>query len=122
MPQIELYEVRDGYICFFAVGQADMAQWIALQKQAMTTCKENSLTKLMIDTTQVTGPYLNTVDRFRAAVELEKFWDRRMWLAVVSTEEQIAPDKIGVLSANNRGVRANVFTSQTDAEKWLLNE
>jgi hypothetical protein len=122
MPQIEHYEIRDGYICVFAAGQSDMDQWLAVQKQAMTLCQENSLTRVMIDTTQVTGPYLNTVDRFRAAVELEKFWDRRIWLAVVINEDQTTPDQLGTLSATNRGVRVRIFINQPDAETWLLSE
>jgi hypothetical protein len=119
MLQIERYEIREGHICFLVTGPANMARWVAIHKQAMEICKEHHLNKVMLDTTQVTGPYMNTVDRFRVATEVEKFWDRRMWLALVIAEDQITPDQLGVLSANNRGIRATVFTNQADAATWF---
>jgi hypothetical protein len=120
MLAIDHFDVMDGYVKFQLVGQTDLAVYIDLHKQAMEITRQHNLTKVMLDATQVTGPFMNTIDRFRAATAVEKFWDRRIWLALVATAEQIAPDKIGVLSANNRGMRAGVFISETEAKTWLM--
>jgi hypothetical protein len=46
---------------------------------------------------------------------------RGLRLAVVARAELIDPERFGITVARNRGLSANVFTSEAEAIDWLLD-
>ena len=71
----------------------------------------------MLDLRDVPGPYT-----FMDRVQLGEAAGRHLLgtpLAVVLTEEQADPDRIGMVVARNRGANVEVFTDATEAQAWV---
>ena len=75
---------------------------------------------LLVDTTALTGfRSPDTFQRFLAAVSWAEQAEGRLRLAMVARPEMIDPQKFGVTVARNRGLISNIFTSDTEARRWL---
>lgn len=78
---------------------------------------------LLVDITGMTGfPPPSTTERFVFATRWAATAGGKVIASFLSRPELIDPEKIGMTMANNRGLRANVFTEEFDAVAWLLSE
>lgn len=123
MDTPEYFELADGYATYRPVGGVPLQQAIDWISRVITFSVEQKIPKLLVDSTQLTGltPPL-TWDRFRMA---ERFAHaaRGAYIKVVliALPEMLDPQRIGVTVARNRGLFANVFTSEPEAMAWLLD-
>src|ERR1700683_2115419 len=89
--------------------------------RAIAFCRVEHIPKLLVDITQVTG--------FEPPSVPERFQFIRQWvedgggavtMAMVARPEFIGPEKFGVMVANNRGLKSEIFATESDALRWLL--
>jgi hypothetical protein len=76
--------------------------------------------RLLVDTTNLRGfPYPSTAERYFMGDQWASK-SRGLRLSVVARAELIDPEHFGVMVARNRGLLANVFSSEPEAIEWLL--
>ena len=84
-------------------------------------CKLTNNNKLLIDGTRLEIiKKLTVMDRFIFGERLWIFARYGVKVACVSRPELIDPQKFGILVAQNRCVKVEVFTDFRAAEEWLL--
>ena len=119
----EFFSLRDNYALFRPVAELTLDETVELIDNAVFYCRENEITGLLVDVTEVTG--------FPSPSVSERFWFISKWaetaggkvaISMVARAEMITPDKIGITIATNRGLRTDVFTDEADALKWLRTE
>lgn len=102
------------------VGSVSFDEAVALVRAAIATARRNQVRHLLVNTTALTGfPSPDTFERFLAAVAWAEESSASVHLAVVARAEMIHPQKFGVRVAANRGLVANIFTSEVEACAWL---
>jgi hypothetical protein len=123
MDAPEYFELADGYAIYRPVGDIPLQQAIDWISKVITYSVEQKIPKLLVDSTRLTGltPPL-TWDRFRMAERFARA-ARGAYIKVVliALPEMLDPRRLGVTVARNRGLFANVFTSEPEAVAWLLD-
>ena len=71
----------------------------------------------LVDVRTVPGPY-SFMDYFQMG-ELAGKYLRMVPIAVLAGPEQVDPDRIGKIVAQNRGANVEIFTNPADAQAWL---
>jgi len=79
--------------------------------------KEYSAKAVLVDFRASTGPY-TFMDKFELG-EMAGRHLRSVPVAVIATEDQVDPDRIGKVVARNRGANVEVFTDLVEAQEWL---
>jgi len=88
---------------------------------AIEFARENQFERLLVDTTRLTGFGSPGVwQRFIMGKLFAEKAKSRVKVALVARTDLIDPERFGVLVATNRGLLAEVFDSETDALRWLL--
>ena len=101
-------------------GSVSFEQAVELVRSAIKLARINGAAELLVDSTALSGfPSPDTFERFLAAVEWAQAANQRLRLAMVVRAELIDPQKFGVTVMANRGLRANVFPTETEALAWL---
>jgi hypothetical protein len=95
-------------------------QAVALVAEAMRYARSIDLNELLVNTSGLTG--FASPDVF-ARYEMVGQWvpsaGAQLKVAMVCRPEIVDPQKIGVVMAQNRGIAAEVFTSESIAIAWL---
>ena len=74
-----------------------------------------------MNTTGLTGiTALSTFDRYQIGEELATAAEGQVRVALVARAELIDPERFGITVARNRGLTADVFTTDAAALAWLL--
>ena len=115
------YFERVGKRGFFRpVAVVTFPQAVAMVAEAMRYARSIELTELLVNTNGLTG--FASPDVF-ARYEMVGQWvpsaGAVLKVAMVVRLEIMDPQKIGVVMAQNRGVAAEVFTTETAAIAWL---
>lgn len=119
----EHFEIAEGYACYRPVGEVSLQKAIDWVSTVITFAVDQQITKLLIDSMKLTGiePPL-AWERFRMG---ERFAYAARGSAIkvvlVARQEMIDPERFGMTVARNRGLLANVFTSEAEALAWLLD-
>lgn len=93
---------------------------VDLVAAAMKHARDLEMRSLLVNTNGLTGMAAPTIfARHSMVVKWAESAGSRMHVALVARPELIDPEKIGVLMAQNRGVSADVFTSEPAAIGWL---
>jgi hypothetical protein len=101
-------------------GSTDFDEAVARVRAAIELACSARVKDLLVDTRALTGfPSPDTFQRFLAAVSWAEQAEGRLRLAMVARPEMIDPQKFGVTVARNRGLISNIFTSDTEARRWL---
>jgi hypothetical protein len=83
---------------------------------------QHKIDLLLLDLREIQGN-LSILERFNlgsiGAAHLMQFVRRA---GVVVRVDQLDPDRIGLVVANNRGLLAEIFLEQKEAIAWLMNE
>lgn len=120
MNTADRLELVEGIGIFRPVGTYRFQQLVALVTEVIVQARERGIGKLAVITYGVSG--------FQPPSLSERHWMVREWVdasqgklkvAMVVPVEFIDPEKFGIVAAANFGVTADVFTSETDALKWL---
>ena len=76
--------------------------------------------RLLVNATELTGvPIPSLVDRFLMIEEWAQEAQSMVVVALVVPAEYIHPQKFGIRVAADFGLVADVYTSETDALRWL---
>jgi hypothetical protein len=120
MSKPEQYQIFEGHAEFRPAGHMPLSQAVQLVTMAITFTREQNITKLLIDTTGLTG--------FESPSVAARYFFMKEWayaagglvcIAMVAQPEMIDPQKFGVTVGANLGLQSNVFASEEEALAWL---
>ena len=102
-------------------GKHSLVEAVDLVSSVVSYCRDNGVTKLLIDVTDLIDlPIPTLVDRFLMVEEWAELANGMVVVAMVAPVEHIHPHKFGVKVALHFGLICDVYTSVEDASKWLL--
>lgn len=102
-------------------GPGGLDELIAQTCQAIADARAQQITRLLVDTTGLTGiTSLSTFDRYAIGERLAAAAESRLTIVFVARAELIEPQKFGITVARNRGLIAEAFTTEAEALAWLL--
>ncbi len=97
-----------------------MDKGLDMMASAGRAARQRGLLDLLINTTRFTGYDPPTVfDRYSWAIKLAASVGASVRVATVLRPDIVDPQKIGVLMAQNRGVKTEIFTTEAEALTWL---
>lgn len=121
MKQSEHMEIKAGYAHYAPKGVVTLEEGIALVTEAIRFCRFQKISRLLVDSTGLTG--------FPPPLIHERYWSAQEWahaakgaldLAMVAKEENLDPQRFGVLVAKNAGLNAHASSSLEECLAWLL--
>jgi hypothetical protein len=122
MNMADYLEVKAGIGEFRPHGECALVEAVDLITEAIAYCRNGRIDKLLIVTTGLIGASIPTlVDRFLMVEQWARESSGMVVAAMVASPEYIHPQKFGVRVAADLGLVADVFTSESDALKWLSN-
>jgi hypothetical protein len=117
----EYFQIID-YACYRPLGQVSLQEITSLIGAAIIYSCEKQISRLFIDTTQVTGiDSLTVVERYVFSEELARKANSYIKVVLVAKPNLIHPQRFGMTVARNRGLNVNVMASESEALAWLLN-
>ena len=118
----ESFQIAEGFAIYRPTGDVSLQEAISLVSQAITFARDSQISRLLVDSTKLTGfGPLGTVDRYMIGEQLAHAARSSLRLAMVARAELIDPQRFGVTVARNRGLDNDVFTSEAEALAWLLD-
>jgi hypothetical protein len=115
------FEMCEDYACFRPSGELSFHGAVGVIAEAISEAASQGIKRLLVDAVNLRGfPHPTTAERFF----MSETWaskSRGLRLAVVSRPDLIDPMRFGVMVARNRGLFANVFSSEAEAIEWLVN-
>jgi len=119
---LEHVEVVEGIAHFRPRCTCSLVEAVDLISLAIAYCRDRRIPKLFIDATGLEGvPPPSLIDRFLMVEAWAQESKRLVAVVLVVHVEYIHPQKFGVMAAADFGMIVDVFTSETDALKWLTN-
>ena len=113
-------EVVDGICEVRPRGECSLVEAVETVTSAIAYCRDRGIPKLLVDGTGLVGvPIPSLVDRFLMVEEWAKEAQSMVVVALVVPAEYIHPQKFGIRVAADFGLVADVYTSETDALRWL---
>ena len=118
----EHLEVVEGICQFRPRGESSLVEAVDLINSAIAYCRDRRIGKLLVDGTGLVGvPVPSLVDRFLMVEQWAQEARSMVIVALVVHAEYIHPEKFGVRVAADFGLISDVYTSETDALRWLLS-
>ena len=119
---LEHLEVIEGICQFRPRGECSLVEAVELISRAIAYCRDQHVAKLLVNATGLVGiPVPSLVDRFLMVEEWAQKAKGMVVVVLVVHAEYIHPEKFGVKVAAEFGLMSDVYTSETDALKWLLS-
>ena len=115
-------ELAEGYCRFGPRGAASLPEAVEMVTRAIAYCRDQKISKLLVNVARLEHSTPTHVDRFLMAEEWAREAQGTVTVAIVARPEHIDPGKFGVKAASGFGLRADVFTSEREALEWLLRE
>ena len=113
-------EVVDGICEVRARGECSLVEAVEIVTSAIAYCRDRGIAKLLVDGTGLVGvPIPSLVDRFLMVEEWAQEAQSMVVVALIVPAEYIHPQKFGIRGAADFGLVADVYTSETDALRWL---
>ena len=120
MHMLDHMEVGEGICQFRPCGECSLVDAVDLITGAIAYCRDQSIDKLLVDVTGLVGVAIpSLVDRFLMVEEWAREGKGVVVVAMVARAEYIHPKKFGVKVAADFGLVLDVYTSETDAFRWL---
>lgn len=105
---------------FRPVGDVSLDVGVELVTQAILYARAQNIRELLVNVTGLTGfDSPSIVDRFMFIEKWAHAAQGRVRMAMVARPEMIDQRKFGVTVAANRGLVADVFTTEEEAVAWL---
>ena len=121
MPTIDPLEFRNGLWTFRPRGEHSLVEAVDRISRAIAHCRDHGVKTLLIDTTGLIGvPIPTLVDRFLMVEDWAQEAKGTVVVAIVASPEYIHPRKFGVKVALHFGLICDVYISEEEASKWLL--
>jgi len=122
MNMADYLALKAGIVEFRPRGESTLVEAVDLIAKAIALCRDRRLNKLLVVTTGLAGvPIPTLVDRFLMVEEWARESKSIVVVALVASPEYVHPQKFGVRVAEHFGLIADVFTSESDALKWVSN-
>jgi hypothetical protein len=119
---LEHLEVVEGICQFRPRGECSLVEAVGLINRAIAHCRDQRIAKLLVNGTGLVGVSVpSLVDRFLMVEEWAQKAKGIVIVVLVIQAEYIHPEKFGVKVAADFGLMSDVYTSETDALKWLLS-
>jgi len=119
---LEHLEVIEGICQFRPRGECSLVEAVDLINRAIAYCRDQRVAKLLVNGTALVGVSVpSLVDRFLMVEEWAQKANGMVIVVLVIPAEYIHPEKFGVKVAADFGLISDVYTSETDALKWLLS-
>ena len=119
---LEHLEVKEGICRFRPRGECSLVQAVDLINRAIAYCRDQQVAKLLVNGTDLVGVSVpSLVDRFLMVEEWAQEAKGMVVVVLVAHAEHIHPEKFGVKVAADFGLTLDVYTSETDALKWLFS-
>ena len=121
MQILEPLEIRNGLCTYRPRGKHSLVEAVDLVSRAIAFCRDRGVNKLLIDVTGLIElPIPTLVDRFLMVEDWAQEAKGTVVVVMVAPPEYIHPRKFGVKVALHFGLICDVYTSEEDASKWLL--
>lgn len=114
---------EEHFACFRPVGEVTLDQAAEMINEAIKLCVDQAVRGLLVNITALTGfgsPSLTA--RFNFITKWSATNGGRVAMAMIAPPEMIDHEKIGNTIASNRGMRSNVFPTESEAISWLLSQ
>lgn len=119
---LEHLAVIEGICQFRPRGDCSLVEAVDLINRAIAYCRDQRVSKLLVNGTGLVGvPIPSLIDRFLMVEEWAQKAKSMVVVVLVIQAEYIHPERFGVKVAADFGLVADVYTSETDALKWLLS-
>ena len=123
MNDCPYFEVKREYAVFRPTGEISLEGAMDMVGSALEATRAAHLRKVLVVLTSLSGLRIpDTFERFECAVRWAEKADWRIRMAVAAKPELIDPDRFGVTVARNRGLEANVFSTEAEALHWLMRD
>ena len=118
----ENFEVAEDHACYRPNRQCSFQEAVELACTAIAFARDSRITRLLIDTTKLTGfEPPNASQRFQMGERMANAAMSVVKVAVVANPEMIDARRFGVTVARKRGLITEPFVSEADALAWLLD-
>lgn len=115
-------EIREGICRFGLSGECSLIEAVECITSAIAYCRDQSIDKVLINAMGLTGlPVPSLVDRFLMVEEWAQESKGMVVVVLVVHAEYIHAEKFGVRVAADFGLTSDIYTSETDALKWLTS-
>ncbi len=122
MDTPETFELANGYARYDPAGKVTLLEALTLVSVAIAYAREKNIKLLLVDTTLLTGFDPPTApELFSVGGQLARSGQGAVKVAIIARPEMIDPEKFAIVVANNRGLQAEAFTTETEALTWLLS-
>lgn len=109
-----------GFAIYRPRGPATAAEAIAALFPVLTWCRAEGIPKLLADARAIEAMTVpTTAERFHLGEESARAAAGEVQVSFVVPERLIDPQRFGMMVAQNRGLRVNVFTDEVAALDWL---
>jgi hypothetical protein len=116
------FEVRAGYAFVLLVGCVTLEQAADAVLRALVTARDQGIKRLLVDASQLTGfPSPAVADRYFIVRRWAAKVGKSVELSIVLPQYVLDPDRFGMMVAANLGMRADAFSSSSEALTWLLS-
>ena len=120
MDALADFKIVEDHAVFRPSGRVSLKEAVALITAAIRLTQQSKLEKLLVVTLGwIDLPSPSVAERYAFAKEWAEAAQSRTQIAVVARPELIDHEKFGVTVARNRGLIADVFTSEEEALTWL---
>jgi hypothetical protein len=120
MDQPQFFELAGEHAVFHPSGEAPLRQVVEMISSAIQFAREQSILKLLVVTTGLTGfESPGVIDRYYFIKEWARAANSAVRVALVASPRHIDREKFGVTVARNIGFYADVFASEEEAIRWL---
>ena len=112
-------KVREGILLVTLSGKLTFDSGLLVLKQMCDTAQENEISKILVNALEMHGK-VSTIESYHFGLKMvAQFKQRQMkpWLAFVG--KPLSIDGFAVRVAQNRGLGAEVFSTEQDARNWL---
>src|SRR3954467_5768691 len=121
MPTTQTLQAQTRIRTYRPQGTCTLVEAVDLISAAIAYCRGEGATLLLIDVTGLKGvPIPTLVDRFLMVEDWAQQAKSKIAVAMVAPGEHIHPDKFGVDVASYFRLVCDVYTSEGEAVKWLL--
>jgi hypothetical protein len=104
-------------------GKVTLPEGVEFITRAIRFTRHQKIDRLLVDTTGLDGfPPPLIYERYWFAIEWAHEAKGTMIIAFVALPEMIDPQRFGVLTAHNAGLKCFVSASEDEARTWLLTE
>lgn len=121
--------IRDSIQTFETHARYELAGTMTFQagvltlKKVVECCREHKLPRLLVFAGNVQGMQTPSMgERFWFSSEIARSAMGQVCIALVARPEFIDPQKFGITVAVNRNLTVDIFTVETDALNWLLQQ